>query len=190
MRIVRNFAALTLVLALALASQLASAFMDPPVLVTTNPVPGQPVLISINVGDCDAITTDPIQIARAGNDILMVLPTIHSISDDFCIYPTGVVTLVVGTFALGSYSLQVERAYIGDVGPTTVPLGTLAFVVAAPESVPALSLSASMVLITLFLTLAFAVFHPRRSRVPPNYSFKRTAAMGCGTIMRRSAAAA
>ena len=129
----RNLAALMLALALAFASQIASAFMDPPVLVTSNPVPGQPVLISMNVGVCDAVLADPPPtITRTGNDILMVVPTIHSYSSDFCIYPTTLVTLVVGSLTVGNYSLQVDRSYIGDVGPVTVLLGTFAFTVAVP----------------------------------------------------------
>ena len=180
MRTVQSLLALTLVA----SSQLACAFMDSPALVTANPVPGEPVFVSINAGVCDAITSDPIEVERTGNNVQMVVPTVHSDFSDYCIFPTGALALEVGTFSAGAYSLKVYRRYYGSLGPVTTLLGTLEFTVTAPTPVPALGWP-SLFALTLLLVAA-----AHRSIVPPNNSFKRTAATGCGTIMRCAAAAA
>ena len=170
MRIIRTLIGLPLLL----ASQLAAAFLNSPVLVTTNPIPGRPVIISITAGVCDSIALAPVEITRTDNNILMVVPTTHTDFSDYCIFPTGAVNLEIGTFAPGTYSLRVERSYISDNGPVIELIGALVFTVAAPASVPTLSLPALLALMLLFVATSAAFRW--QSIVPPNYSFKRTGA--------------
>ena len=148
-----KLAKLLLVLAFAAGAQFAHAFVDPPVLVPPNPVAGQTVSINIRAGVCDLFTTDPPTITRSSNSIHMVLQSASSPDPTFCNYPTGTYAFVVGVFDAGSYSLQVDRVYIGNDGPVTATLGILSFTVTAPASAPALDLFG---IITLALTLLVA----------------------------------
>lgn len=155
----RNLAAV--VLTVAFVSQAAHAFVDPPVLVTTNPVTTHPVLISITAGVCDAVAGDPYPppaVTRNGTNIRMVVWTVTSLDPEECFYDTGAVTLVVGTFPIGSYVLQVDRMYLGGGGPVTETIGTLTFTVSAPAAAPALSAFSVSLLALLLLGAAYSAF--------------------------------
>ena len=161
----RTFAATLVATIVFVFSPSALAFIDAPVLVTPSPIQvGQTVQISITAGECDAITSDPVQVTRNGSTIVMTVPMIESFFSDFCIYPTGALTLDVGVFPPGSYTLQVNRSYFDERGlPTIALLGTLQFtVLASISAAPALGPAG---LISLALLLFFATIIFRRGSV-------------------------
>jgi hypothetical protein len=149
----------------AFTSQSANAFVDSPVLVTTNPIAGQPVLISITAGVCDAIADGtpfpPPAVAQNGASILMTVWTVASLDPEECFYPTATAILTVGTFPVGTYVLQVDRIYLGGGGPVTETLGSLNFTVSAIPTLPTLGVAGEL-LLALFVVSGSCIALRRR----------------------------
>lgn len=131
-------------------AQPSFAFVDPPVLVPPNPEVGQVVSVSVTAGVCDTFTSDPPTVTRTGNNIRINLASVSTI-DPFCVFPTGAVVFAVGTFEAGSYTLQVDRTYLGRTGQVTETLGIIPFGVAAIPVIPALDTFGALLLIALLL---------------------------------------
>ena len=155
-------------LAFVLISQMAQAFFDLPTLSPTNPMEGQAISVHITGGGCDTLVekTGYPQITQTGNAIRFLAPSVHSDFSDFCIYPVGTATYVIGTYPVGSYTVQVDRSYIPFGGPIPVvveTLGTLPFIVAAaPAALPANGVFVLLTLITTTLLIGIVALRRRR----------------------------
>lgn len=150
----RASSAFTLLILSLLACSVARAFVDPPVLVPFDPVVGQPVSVSITAGACDLFSADAPTITRSGNDIYLVAQSGHVDDLEFCTYPTLTTTYLVGAFAPGTYTVQVDRQYVGNNGLETESLGTLIFAIAALPTTPTLSPPGFFILISLLLIIS------------------------------------
>jgi hypothetical protein len=94
-------------------------------------------------------------------------------------------SIVIGKLPAGAY--QVTWGFTDNFFNEPFPTATLT-VSASPLRVPTISAVGALLLVCASLWwVCIGTSSLRRS---PNYSFKRTAASGCGTIRRRSAAAA
>ena len=115
----------------------ARAFIDPPYLTPEHPIAGDVVSVNIRSGMCDAVGTIPgyPSITREGNAVRILLWSVSNIDPILCNYPPGTGTYAVGTFDAGSYTLQVDRRYFGDLGGVlTETLGVIPFTVTAAGS--------------------------------------------------------
>lgn len=132
-------ASLIVSLGCGLFAQSASAFIDPPVLVPPNPVAGQTVSVSIRHGYCDGfLASPPPTITQVGNDIDILLPTLHFDDPLWCQnLPSVTVVFPVGAFPAGAYTLTVRRFYDNAVpAPVFETLGNLAFTVRGETPTP------------------------------------------------------
>lgn len=139
------------------ASPRASAFIGPPSLVPPNPIAGQLVSVAVESGVCDAFTTDPTTITRSGNSITIILPSVFAFDPEFCFFPIGTAVFPVATLETGAYTLQVDRTYLGGNGYIIESIGTLAFTVAPPPSVPMLGLAGLFLLGFVLILTAYLV---------------------------------
>jgi len=158
----RAISAFALLLVSLLTCSWAHAFVDPPVLVPTNPADGQPVSVSITAGTCDLFSPDGSTVTRSGNDTHLIAQSGHSNDVEFCTYPTLTTTYLLGTFLPGSYTVQVDRQYLGNNGLVTETLATLSFAVAAIATTPTLGAGGLLLLISLLLIVSARVLALRR----------------------------
>jgi hypothetical protein len=160
-----------LALVLALCTQRAWAFLDPPYLTPANPIAGELVSVNIYGGECD-IADDgvvwPPPVTQQGNAITILLTGIHEGDPEFCNFGIGTDTKPVGRFPPGNYTLDVERRY-GTVFSewTQETLGIIPFTVSAapqqqPVETPMLSLAG---LTALLLALVGAALRNLRVRL-------------------------
>ena len=160
-----------LVFAFALWSQQTFAFLDPPYITPTNPTAGELVSVNIYGGECDLVDMGidwPPPVAQQGSEITILFTGIHEGDPEFCYYGVGTSTYPVGTFAPGSYALDVERRYMSFSGPwVQETLGIIPFTVSGvpiqqPIETPTLSLVG---LIALLLSLSAAALRNLRARL-------------------------
>ena len=133
----------------------AQSIVDTPILVPANPVAGQQIYVEVHPTPCVLYFNDtPPLVTRDGNAITMFQEAYVSPDPDFCIYPSGSLDLPLGSFAAGSYTVQVDVHYETLLnGPVTQTLGILPLIVSAPEAIPLLSIWSAAVLIVLLLLL-------------------------------------
>lgn len=135
-------AAIALALAVvALIAPSAQAFIDPPYLSPEHPIAGETVSVKIRAGVCDAIGELPgagyPRITQDGNVIRMTLWSSTDTDPILCNVPIGTGTYAFGAFPPGSYTIQVDRDYFGDLGGLlTETLGVLPFTVAGAPAPP------------------------------------------------------
>ena len=109
-----------LTFALALCAQNASAFLDPPYITPANPTGGELVSVNVYGGECDLVDMGidwPPPVTQQGNAITILFTGIHEGDPEWCYYDVGTATYPVGAFPPGSYTLDVERRYMGFSGP-------------------------------------------------------------------------
>ena len=139
------------------------AFVDPPVLATPDPGPGQAVSISILAGVCDLLAADPPPtITRRGNNVHVIVQSAMSFDLEYCTYPTITTNIVVGTFEAGTYQLQVDRVYPSGDGLVTAPIGSLVLIVVAAEGVPVLGTLGNFILASVLALACFLAVFARR----------------------------
>jgi hypothetical protein len=141
----KHYFASLLVLANLLFAPCAEAFIDPPYITPETPASGQPVAVNVRTGLCDAILS--LQgVTRSENEIRALFFGVRYFDSELCNLPTFTTTESLGTYASGSYTLQVDLAYAGVGGSTVIEtIGTVPFVVgggtpaavAAPVNAPA-----------------------------------------------------
>lgn len=154
----RTFTSFLLVLVFLMATGTASAFIDPPVLIPSSPVAGELITVSIHHGYCDAFVVPPYpQITQVGNDIHLLLATLHFDDPLWCQTPPSVTaTFPIGSFPPGDYTLHVERFYDSAVpAPVYETLANFEFTVRGQESValPAVGAIGSLLLIVGILAV-------------------------------------
>lgn len=157
-----------LVVALAMRAGRASAFLDPPYISPAQPRAGEMVVVNIHGGVCDAIVGLPgyPQITVQGNDIHMLLFSVHYDDPELCNLGTGTATFALGAYSVGSHTLIVERRYMTISGPwAEETLGIIPFAVASASQRPteASTLNAAG-LAALLLALIAAAHLTLRSR--------------------------
>ncbi|MGH8172740.1 MAG: hypothetical protein ACREPX_06310 [Rhodanobacteraceae bacterium] len=154
---------------LMLFAQQASAFFDPPWITPTQPRAGETVAVNIHGGICDAIFERPgyPQIAYSGDAIRVVEFGDHATFEDFCIYGVGTLTLPIGTFPPGNFTLTVDLAYQDFFGePQILNIGVVPFtVVGISPAAPVPTISRTFILALLFLLLGLSTW--ALSRSPP-----------------------
>lgn len=164
---IRRLVRKSLLIACMCASASATAFIDSPVLVPSNPIAGDVVSVSIRSGVCDGFVAGPPSITQAGNSIHMLLETIHYDDPLFCFVSPFTSTFEVGTFPAGTYTLEVERFYDTAVpDPVYEVLANFAFTVgaAAPTTaLPSLGIVGGLVLVVGVLVLVVV----KRRRMGP-----------------------
>jgi hypothetical protein len=159
-----------LILALAMAAPSAYAFFDPPWITPATPRAGEIVSVNIYGGICDGVIEWPgyPQITQQGHSIHIVEYGVHVDFIDFCIYPAGTLSVPIGQFPLGDYTLTVDFAYDDPLyGPTTMTIGVVPFTVlgtASAASVPTFGRSGLFALLLLIPGLALWVLQARRRR--------------------------
>jgi len=153
-----------LVMALAVFAYSADvyAFTNPPILIPAHPQAGQNISVSVTAGACDAMGGAPAQVTVQGNNISVLLQSLHSVDSEFCTYPTITGTYPIGAFTAGSYTTQIDRTYIGANGPVTENIGTIAFAVGAIAMTPSLNPTGLCLLVAAILGVAWLA--RRRSR--------------------------
>lgn len=135
------------VLCFASFAQTALAFVDPPWIAPTNPAAGQPVTVHILAGrnddGCDAVLSAfgyP-QIHQDGSVVTLTAFGSRETDSEICsTYGTGTYDVPLGSFAPGSYTVQVDYRYVGFSGLLqTERIGSLPLTAAplAALSVPA-----------------------------------------------------
>jgi len=141
----------------------AQAFVDPPVLVPQHPFAGQPVSVSIREGMCDSLAAyPPPTLTHDGKNIHLVIQSWSTTDLEFCTSPILTDVFPIGSFAAGSYAVQVDRIYPSGNGPVTETLGVLPFTVSNPASVPTLSTAGAIGLGMMLMILAL-LFGRRRA---------------------------
>lgn len=164
------------ILLLLLSAHAAFASIDPPVLSPSSPVENQLVFVTIAADFCDGFIEweGYPQVTRTGTSVRLVVYAQHVDFIDFCVFPPHTITVPIGVFQSGAYSIQVDRFYIDDLkGPTTQTLGTLPFEVSGSVDAVALPSSSFVSLPLLGLGLLVVatvtmksggVFRPRHQR--------------------------
>jgi hypothetical protein len=152
-----------------LFSQTACAFFDPPYITPENPVASETISVNIRGGICDAIVGIPgyPQITQEGNAIRILFWSASYTDPILCNIPVGTATYAVGAYPVGSYTLQVDREYFGDLGGIlTERLGTIPFTVSSVGTPPvdALALDDVGVGVLGFSIVLVALLGLRRSR--------------------------
>ena len=152
---------------LALAAPRAHAFFDPPWITPAEPRAGEPVSINVSGGICDVFVEWPgyPQITRTGNAVRIVEYGNHETFEDFCNYGFWTVTVPIGTFLSGDYTVTVDFVYEDyPFGLTTVTLGVVPFSVAGAayvSEVPTSTTSGLIALVLLIGCLALRGLHLR-----------------------------
>lgn len=161
-----------LVLVLALCTQRASAFLDPPYITPENPSAGEAVLVNIYGGECDVADDGlvwPPPVTQDGNAVTITLTGIHETDPEWCYFGIGTASYAVGRYPPGSYTLDVERRYVSFSGSwVQETLGVIPFTVSgAPPQRPIEATTMSMAglvgLSSGLLAIAFFV-HCRKFR--------------------------
>ena len=133
--------AFLLMLAFALGfARSTHAFIDAPYLTPIQPHNGERVSINLRAGMCDGIGSIPgyPQVSQNGNAIRIVLWSSSNSDPILCNFPVGTSTYAVGNYPAGSYTLQVDRQYLSDLGSLlTETLATIPFVVTGASGPPA-----------------------------------------------------
>lgn len=139
----------------------AQAFIDPPWITPEHPQAGEPVCVNIRYGICDVITVAPIppEITQTGSAVRILFWSGHYTDPIQCAYPIETGAIAIGSFAPGSYTLQVERWYqVRGMGTQTEVLGILPFTVegeaAPPTPAPALDFVGLALLVALVAWVA------------------------------------
>jgi len=163
----KRLAAPTLALWCFVFAQSARAFFDPPWITPASPTAEEPVFVNIYGGMCDFIVgaAGYPQITQDGNAIRVREYGFHyEPGDELCGDGTGTVTVPIGRFVPGQYTVTVELAYIDGFGtPSILPIGVVPFTVSAPHisaaPVPTNSVPALFTLMLALLVTAGALRH-------------------------------
>ncbi len=157
-------------LGMLLSAHAALASIDPPVLVPSAPVENQLVSVSIAADFCDGFIEweGYPQVIRTGNNVRLVVYAQHVGFIDFCVFPPHTITVPIGAFQSGVYSVQVDRFYIDDLkGPLTETLATIPFEVSGLVAAVALPSTSFFSLIFLGFGLLFAAVVTKMRRLSP-----------------------
>ena len=118
----------------------AYGYVGTPTLATPNPVAGQPIRVSVPIGDCDGyFALDPPPLFVRNGQTIRVDFTTREIG--FCIFPQQMWTFPVGSYEQGAYQIQVYETHIfmfSGFPPVTTLRATIPINVAAgtPVSTP------------------------------------------------------
>ena len=127
-------------------AQTAHGFLDPPYLTPTLPRVGDPISVNIHDGICDGIIGIPgyPEATQDRSSIRILLWSVSYTDPILCNIPEGTGAYVVGIFPPGSYTLQVDREYFGDLGEIlTETLGVIPFTVSGGVDQPVALLALS-----------------------------------------------
>jgi len=132
----------TAVVLLAVFSQSASAFFDPPYVSPSLPTASDVVSVNIRAGICDTLVGIPgyPQITRDDNSVRILLFAVRYEDSELCSLGVGTATYSIGTYSPGEYSVQVDIFYYdGGGNPRTETLGVVPFTIAGdtPSAIPA-----------------------------------------------------
>jgi hypothetical protein len=158
-----------LLFALALYAEHASAFIGPPYVTPAHPMAGDTISVNVYRGECDVLSIGIVPPAVEEHDghITALFTGIHEDDPEWCIYSTGTETVAIGSFPLGSYTLDVERRYMTVFGTWhQETLGIIPFVVSgdpARQPVEALTLNVAGLAGLLLTLIAVAHFALRRN---------------------------
>ncbi|MEO7063554.1 MAG: hypothetical protein ABI082_07275 [Dokdonella sp.] len=156
-----------LALSLALLSTTVHAFIDLPYITPTSPLASQPITVNVRSGVCDAVLSEQ-GLSREGNAIHVVFFGVRYFNSELCTIPAGLTDFVLGTYPVGTYTLQVDLEYFGVTGLlVTETIGTVPFTVGATP-VPAVPAPvnepvALLLLILVIIGLATCKVHARRA---------------------------
>lgn len=159
-----------LILALALGTQPALAFLDPPYLTPANPTSADIVSVNIYGGECDFADGGviwPPPVARQENELTILLTGGHEEDPELCYFDVGTLTAPIGAYPPGTYTLVVNWRYSTFSGWITETLGVIPFTVsAAPRQPPVEAPTLSGAGLTgLLLALVGIVLRVLRKRV-------------------------
>ena len=104
-----------LALVLALLSTTAHAFIDLPYITPASPLAAQPITVNVRSGVCDAVLSEQV-LSREGNAIHVVFFGVRYFNSELCTIPPGLTDFVLGTYPVGTYTLQVDLEYYGVTG--------------------------------------------------------------------------
>ena len=154
-----------LIVALAFCGPRASAFTGSPYLTPANPTAGDLISVNIYHDECDlvddGITLPPV--TRQGDEVTILFTGIHEADPEWCYYGIGTSKFAIGVFPPGTYTLDVERRYMGIGGDwIQETLGIIPFTVSGglpqePIEAPTLSVAGLASLLLLLIATASLV---------------------------------
>lgn len=138
----------------------AFAFVNEPSLIPGQPYAGEPVSFAITTGFCDLLLGTE-ETHREDNHIYAVIDGVRA--EALCAYPTIDSVFDIGTFAPGTYTLQVDYSYFYPGAPNDISVetvGTIQFDVAPSSdsvatSVPGLNAAGKIGLLIVLALISF-----------------------------------
>lgn len=162
-----------LALLVALFSEPAWAFLDPPYITPTNPTVDDLIFVNVYGGGCDLLDYGivwPPPVTQEGNALTILFTGDHEGDPEWCYYGIGTATYPVATLPAGSYTLQVDRQYYNFAAVLVLEnLGVIPFTVSggipppSPVSTPALGIPGLSILLLALISLAVWCLHSRRA---------------------------
>jgi hypothetical protein len=157
-------------LALALCTQPAWAFLDAPYITPMHPNVSDLISVNIYGGGCDFADGGvvwPPPVTQQGSELTILLTGGHEEDPEFCYFGVGTFTAPIGMYPPGSYTLRVNWRYSTFGGWVTETLGIIPFIVAnaqsqQPAEAPALGMTG---LGALVLALIAATMPQLRERL-------------------------
>ena len=144
----------------------AHAFVDPPWVTPEHSQAGETIYVNVRSGICDIITTGqvPPEITQIGSAVRILLWSDHYTDPILCTQPIDIVAIAIGSFAPGSYTLQVDRWYqVRGMGTRTETLGILPFTVEGSAMPPAQAPTLDLVGLIFLAVLVTRIAHKRLS---------------------------
>jgi len=136
----------------------ASAYYLPLIFSPSAPTAGQPVTMTVRVGECDSVqifTPQGREIAIVSNVIRVTINGYTAFDQNFCIYPDVSAPLDLVPLAAGSYRVELYRRQTMPTQVDLVVSGDL--VVGQAPAAVAVPASGSALALTLLALSAFAV---------------------------------
>jgi len=169
MNVMRSILRPTAFLILVLCAQRASA-LDPPYITPANPVAGEPISVVARGDACNLIEDGvvwPPPVTQQGSVITILFNGSREGDPEFCYFSSDAIAYPVGTYAAGSYTLQVNWRYSTFSGWVTETLGVIPFTVSAAPSQQAIEAPTLGVvgLAVLGLTLLVVMLRDLRRRL-------------------------
>ena len=156
-----------LALVLALLSTTAHAFIDLPYITPASPLAAQPITVNVRSGVCDAVLSEQV-LSREGNAIHVVFFGVRYFNSELCTIPPGLTDFVLGTYPVGTYTLQVDLEYYGVTGILVAEtIGNVPFRVdATPTSAVPAPINEPIALLLLILIIIGLATCSLRARRP------------------------
>ena len=163
-RVWRMLAAVLALLVIPITS--VSAFVDPPTFSPTSPHAGQSIDMSVRSGVCHTFGAPPpgypyVEVQTSGNVVDVIIAGAEANDPILCIFGVGTVTLDIGAFPQGNYTVRVRIRQVNppfDILPPASEASLTVLEQPTPVMVPATSVTALVTFAGFLIVLAIAAF--------------------------------